>query len=572
MKKVTKGSLLKRLNSLRISTKLISGFAVIFLLTSFACYLGYSGLSNLESEMEFIAEDKQIYSDAQAIKNLMLQHRRYEKDLFLNIGNRKKQTEKYLPKLQEKQAEIQTLLQRMQIVIGEDPRFSPETKQVAAALVQMHQRYMDGVLAIADNAINDPNWTPQEANQAMEPFKEPIHDLESGIDLVADATTELFMQRIETSKGVAARSRVAMVAGAVLALVPCPFIVMIVVGPLRKVSRLLADIAKSEGDLTLRLPVERNDEIGELSVWFNKFVDQMQAVMIRVGENASALVSSSSQLTGTAAELSENAGNTTNRSAFVMAESNQMVTRMSHASQSTQSMQLNISSVANAIEELAASINDISGNTEQASAVAMEAARELKESNANIVELGKAAMEINRVVETIEDIAEQTNLLALNATIEAARAGEAGKGFSIVANEVKELARQAASATEGIRARIDAIQMATDKTTRSINDVGKHVAKVNDVSAMIAAALQEQNATTQTIAEHISETSSAVTEISNGVSKSAEASEGIRSSMQAVDLAAQETAHGASSTRRSGDDVHRIADDLKTLLSQFRVI
>lgn len=571
MKKTVIEKLVHRLNSVRISTKLVCGFAIIFLLTSLACYLGYSGLSNLGSEMEYIAVDKQIYSDAQAIKNLMLQHRRYEKDLFLNIGNHQKQVEKYLPKLKEKQVEIQDLLTRMQQVIHEDPRFSPDVKQVSAELVSLHHQYMEGVLSVAERAINDQNWSPQVANKAMEPFKLPIHELESGIDLVADATTELFQHRIETSKAVAVRSRVAMVAGAALALVPCPFIVMIVVGPLRKVSRLLAEIAKSEGDLTRRLPVERNDEIGELSTWFNKFVDQMQAVMIRVGENATVLVDSSSQLSGTAEELSEHADSTTSRSAFVVEEANQMVDRMSHASKSTQSMQMSISMVASAIEELATCINEISGNTEQASSVANEAARELEESNASIVELGSAATEINRVIETIEDIAEQTNLLALNATIEAARAGEAGKGFSIVANEVKELARQAASATEGIRARIDAIQLATEKTTRSIGDVGHQIAKVNEVSTMIAAAIQEQNATTQSIAEHISETTSAVTEISEGVAKSAEASQGIRSSMEAVDLAAKQTATGATCTRRSGADVQRIADDLNILLGQFRV-
>lgn len=571
MKKSVVGSFIQRMNSLRISTKLNGGFVVIFLLTSFACYLGYSGLSNLEAEMGYIAADKQIYSDAQNIKNLMLQHRRYEKDLFLNIGNPEKQVEKYLPKLKEKQAEIQVLLQSMQQTISEDPRFAPEVKDVAGALVQLHNQYMQGVLSVADKAIADTDWTPQAANQAMEPFKEPIHELESGIDLVADATTELFKQRIESSEEVAARSRVAMVAGAALALVPCPFIVMLVVGPLRKVSRLLAEIAKAEGDLTRRLPVERNDEIGELSTWFNKFVDQMQAVMIRVGENALVLVDSSSELSGTAEELSEHADNTTSRSAFVVSEAEQMVSRMSIASKSTQSMQMNIASVASAIEELATCINEISGNTEQASVVAGEAARELEESNASIVELGSAAQEINRVIETIEDIAEQTNLLALNATIEAARAGEAGKGFSIVANEVKELARQAASATDGIRARIDAIQLATQKTTRSINDVGQHIAKVNDVSTMIAAAIQEQNATTQSIADHINQTTTAVSEIIDGVTKSAEASEGIRSSMHAVDLAAQQTASGATCTRRSGADVQRIADDLNTLLAQFRV-
>lgn len=559
------------LASFRISTKLIVGFVIIFLMTSMACYLGYSGLSALKSEMGLISHDQQIYSDAQEIKNLMLQHRRFEKDLFLNIGDQKKQLEKYLPKLREKKAEIQVLLIRMEQTISEDPRFSSEIKAVASKLVELHQSYMNGVLSVADKAIHTSGMTPQDANHAMSPFKEPIHDLEDGIDQVADATTQLFQDRIQTSQAIATQARTRMITGAVLALVPCPFIVMVVVGPLRKVSRLLADIAKAEGDLTQRLPVVGNDEIAELSRWFNHFVDQMQAVIIRVGESAGVLVASSLELNGTATELSDNADNTTKRSAFVVDEAGHMATRMNDASRSTQQMQSNINSVASAIEELASCINEISGNTELAASVATDAALEIENSSNNIHELGHAAEEISRVVETIEAIAEQTNLLALNATIEAARAGEAGKGFSIVAHEVKELANQAAAATEGIRGRVEAIQLATAKTTRSIGDVGQHIAKVSEVSTMIAAAIEQQNATTQSISDHIGETSSVVTLLSDGMVKSAEASGGIRDSMQAVDLAAQETATGAASTRNTGTAVQEIADQLQTLMAQFRV-
>ncbi|MFN3149870.1 methyl-accepting chemotaxis protein [Bremerella sp.] len=561
----------KRLNSIRLSTKLIGGFSLVILLTSLACYLGYSGLRSLEVELVHISDDKQIYGDAQKIKNVMLQHRRYEKDLFLNIGNREKQVDKYVPKLEAKEAEIQSLLIDMRQTVSDDPRFSPEIKQIASELPQLHQKYMEGLWLVSEKALEDGSLLPQEANAMMTPYKVPIHDLEEGIDKVADAATELFEQRIETSKQVGASSRLAMIVGTAIALIPCPFVILWVTGPLRKVSKMLAEIAKAEGDLTRRLPVEGNDEVGELSQWFNTFVDQVQQVVIRVGGSASSLVESSSQLSNTAGNLSGQADNTTQRSSRVVAAADQMSLRMSEASRSTQAMQSNITTVANAIEELATCIQDISGNTEKASSVAGQAANELEQSNSNIVELSSAASEISRVIETIEDIAEQTNLLALNATIEAARAGEAGKGFSIVANEVKELARQAAAATEDIRQRITAIQEATDKTTRSIGDIGRHVAQVNEFSTMIAAAIQEQNCTTQSIAEHINQTSSAVSEISDGVTESAQASEEIRASMLVVDQSARDTATGANSAKATGDDLHRIADELQTLMGKFRV-
>lgn len=561
----------KQRNSIRLSTKLIGGFSLVILLTSLACYLGYSGLRSLEMELSHIADDKQIYGDAQIIKSVMLQHRRYEKDLFLNIGNREKQVDKYVPKLEAKETEIQTLLTNMKQVINDDPRFSTEIKQIANELPQLHQQYMEGVWLVSEKAIEDGSLPPQEANAMMIPYKVPIYNLEDGIDQVVDAATELFEQRIATSKQVGGNSRLAMIAGTVIALVPCPFIILWVTGPLRKVSKMLADIAQAEGDLTRRLPVEGNDEVGELSQWFNTFVDQVQQVVIRVGGSATTLVESSSRLSSTAGDLSGQADNTTQRSSRVVAAADKMTLRMSEASRSTQTMQANISTVANAIEELATCIQDISGNTEKASTVAGQAATELEQSNSNIVELSSAASEISRVIETIEDIAEQTNLLALNATIEAARAGEAGKGFSIVANEVKELARQAATATEDIRQRITAIQDATDKTTRSIQDIGRHVADVNEFSTMIAAAIQEQNCTTQSIAEYINETSSAVTQISDGVSESAQASEEIRASMVVVDQSARETASGASNAKATGEDLHRIADELQVLMGKFRV-
>ena len=114
-------------------------------------------------------------------------------------------------------------------------------------------------------------------------------------------------------------------------------------------------------------------------------------------------------------------------------------------------------------------------------------------------------------------IAQQTNLLALNATIEAARAGEAGKGFAVVANEVKELAKQTAKATDDITHKIGAIQNDTKSAVEAIGGISEAVDKLNSLSAVIATAVEEQNATTNEISRVVVESKKGVETIANTV-------------------------------------------------------
>src|SRR5205823_3332002 len=110
-----------------------------------------------------------------------------------------------------------------------------------------------------------------------------------------------------------------------------------------------------------------------------------------------------------------------------------------------------------------------------------------------------SSAEIGNVVKVITSIAEQTNLLALNATIEAARAGEAGRGFAIVANEVKELAKETARATEDISHKIETIQSDSRNAVSAITHISSTVQRIHDISSSIASAIEEQLASTHEI-------------------------------------------------------------------------
>ena len=132
--------------------------------------------------------------------------------------------------------------------------------------------------------------------------------------------------------------------------------------------------------------------------------------------------------------------------------------------------------------------------------------------------LAKSADRIGEVIERINDIAEQTNLLAFNATIEAARAGDAGKGFAVVASEVKSLASQTARATDDIRAQISAVQSSTAEAVDVINEIGGTIGTINEISSVIAAAVEEQSSVTNEVSSNMQNASEAVSSINENMS------------------------------------------------------
>ena len=361
------------------------------------------------------------------------------------------------------------------------------------------------------------------------------------------------------------------VVGIVLGIVLAFFITRMIVKPIKRTVDIIKDIAQGEGDLTRRLDDSAKDEVGELAGWFNIFLEKLQGIMKQIAINAKTLAGSSTELSATASQLASGAEETTNQSSTVASAAEEMAANMNNMAAASEQMTTNVKTVAAATEQMTASISEIAKNAEQASTVAGNAATMAQSSNETIGQLGNAADEIGKVIQVIQDIAEQTNLLALNATIEAARAGDAGKGFAVVATEVKELAKQTAEATEDIRGKIEGIQSSTGLAVKSIGSISEVIHQVNEISRTIASAVEEQSVTTKEIAQNVAQTSHAAETVSVGVTQSAMASKEITQNIAGVDQAAKQTAQGAAQTQTAGVELSKLAEELQTLVGQFRV-
>lgn len=340
---------------------------------------------------------------------------------------------------------------------------------------------------------------------------------------------------------------------------------------IRRTVKMLQDISQGEGDLTQRLAVLSHDELGELASAFNAFMDKQQDLIRQLAGNASTLNGASAGLSTTAQQLASGAEATQERSTQVAAAAEEMRANIANISQSVNHVSDNIHMVAQSVEQVTTTLNDMARSAGQAAGVAGNAARLAADSNERIGNLGSAADAIGKVIEVIQDIAEQTNLLALNATIEAARAGDAGKGFAVVATEVKELARQTASATEDIRGRIEGIQGTSQLAVQSIGEISGVIAEVSQLSQAMAAAVEEQSATTRDIARNLRDSSSAAEVAAHGVSETALASEEIARNVAELSQTAHQASQNAVRTQAAGQDLESLAGQINAMVGRFRV-
>jgi methyl-accepting chemotaxis protein len=207
----------------------------------------------------------------------------------------------------------------------------------------------------------------------------------------------------------------------------------------------------------------------------------------------------------------------------------------------------NINSVAAATEELTSSITEIARQVTMSSEIARDAVRQAETTSTTMRQLTLAADKIGQVVKLINDIASQTNLLALNATIEAARAGEAGKGFAVVASEVKSLANQTGHATEEIRAQIAEMQEVTKRAADAITTIDHTIREIDQISAAIAAAVEEQGAATGEISRNVQQAAMGTAEVASNIASVADgAAETGSAANQILSRSTQLSGHAAA--------------------------
>jgi methyl-accepting chemotaxis protein len=497
-----------------IAKRLAMGFGVVLFLLLVVATAGYWGMESITTETTtMLRRDYTISQLSDEAKFATLELRRFEKDTELNLDN-KSAMNSYQEKWKEQLAILRSKISELKPMVA-----SSDSKELVSSMDQDVDTYARGMGAVVAGINDGSIKTPQQANAKITDVKDEIHRMEAAATDLSDKHQKVMSEKEQVINAFSRQTALVMLTVVLITFVVASFVTFYVsrgiTQPVKYMAGHLAEMAQGSGDLTKRIEILSQDEVGEMATSFNQFVKKLEEIITEVRTSSDGIASAASQVASSASSLS----------------------------QGTSEQAASIEETTSSLEQMSASIAQNAENSRQMEQMAVKGAKDSEDSGNAVRESVAAMKQIAEKISIIEEIAYQTNLLALNAAIEAARAGEHGRGFAVVATEVRKLAERSQTAAQEIGG------LAT-------NSVG--------VAERSGALLQELVPAIKKTAELVQEVTSSSREQSSGVAQ-------INKAMTSVDTVTQRNASSAEELSSTAEELAAQSEALQQLMGFFRV-
>ena len=401
--------------------------------------------------------------------------------------------------------------------------------------------------------------------------------------------------------------KVVVIVGIAVALILAILFILLlnrVLARLKKINVLIRDLSSGDAYLTVRLDVHNADEVGELVIGVNMFLEKFHDIMsnikqseVELNDAGTVLVNEIENTTSTMTQMAGNInlvnGQVGNQSATV----ENSTTAITEISKNIEYLDSMIQGQASTVVEASAAVEEMIGNINSVDKSVIKMVEEFTvleldtkngiEQNSSVNELiqkiSEQSVSMMDANTTIQSIAEQTNLLAMNAAIEAAHAGEAGKGFSVVADEIRKLAETSAEQSNKIGEELSKIQNgiahvveASSESEKSFQNVSSRINSTSELITQIRGAMEEQQAGSQQILEALqamNESTSKVRDAGNEMTRSGETIKGdvteLRDSMSNISSAVSDINEGTHYVNESTGTLRSTSEKLRTAIQKI---